>query len=148
MLLRLNIYSAHMSLTEAAVAAVKSCTAASVLLYCRDMKPSNVFLTDGKAVIGDFGLGRHLSGRSLARTQVGTPLYFSPEVCQEQPYGLPSDVWAFGCASDPSQRCQCKHVHSSLSKACMVQATATTSCTICAQLFQSCQLESNGNRTF
>ena len=61
------------------------------------MKPSNLFLAGDKIVIGDFGLGRHLAGCTLARTQVGTPLYFSPEVCKEQPYGLPSDVWAFGC---------------------------------------------------
>lgn len=69
---------------------------------CRDIKPSNLFLQAGKTVIGDFGLGRHLAPASLARTQVGTPLYFSPEVCQEKPYGLPSDVWAFGCEFDHS----------------------------------------------
>jgi serine/threonine protein kinase len=70
-------------------------------MHCRDIKPSNVFLSVGKAVIGDFGLGRHLAPCSLAKTQVGTPLYFSPEVCMECPYGLPSDVWAFGCAFAP-----------------------------------------------
>jgi NIMA (never in mitosis gene a)-related kinase 1/4/5 len=27
----------------------------------------------------------------------GTPYYFSPEICQNQPYGTKSDVWALGC---------------------------------------------------
>lgn len=27
----------------------------------------------------------------------GTPNYLSPEVINRQPYGLSSDIWAFGC---------------------------------------------------
>ena len=28
--------------------------------------------------------------------QVGTPYYTSPEMCNNQPYGFPSDVWSLG----------------------------------------------------
>lgn len=44
------------------------------------------------------GLGRILGPQSnFAHTGVGTPLYFSPELCEEHPYNHKSDVWSFGC---------------------------------------------------
>jgi serine/threonine protein kinase len=67
-------------------------------VYHRDIKPSNIFLVGGKAVIADLGLGRLLSyPAACAYSKVGTPLYFSPELCEEKPYDEKSDVWAFGC---------------------------------------------------
>lgn len=33
----------------------------------------------------------------LARTQIGTPYYLSPEICQQKPYNNKSDVWSLGC---------------------------------------------------
>ena len=60
----------------------------------RDIKPENIF-SDGRGAfkIGDLGLGRMLSTKSShARTGVGTPLYFSPEMCEERPYNDKSDV--------------------------------------------------------
>ncbi|EOD15241.1 hypothetical protein EMIHUDRAFT_76245, partial [Emiliania huxleyi CCMP1516] len=65
----------------------------------RDIKPDNIF-TDERGVvkIGDLGLGRIMSEQShQATSSVGTPLYFSPEMCEERPYGPKSDVWALGC---------------------------------------------------
>lgn len=59
----------------------------------RDIKPANIFLDgDLNIKIGDLGLGRILGSKSLvARTGVGTPLYFSPELCMDQPYDEKSD---------------------------------------------------------
>lgn len=70
----------------------------------RDLKTQNVFLTrkDSSemrcAKIADFGIAKVLKDQhSMAKTLVGTPYYLSPEICQKQPYGPPSDVWAVGC---------------------------------------------------
>lgn len=48
----------------------------------RDLKPSNIRMrADGKPVIIDFGLARHLDLPDITKTGawVGTPLYFAPE---------------------------------------------------------------------
>eukprot|EP00697_Spironema_sp_BW2_P010956 gnl/Spiro4/26503_TR13188_c0_g1_i1.p1 gnl/Spiro4/26503_TR13188_c0_g1~~gnl/Spiro4/26503_TR13188_c0_g1_i1.p1 ORF type:complete len:611 (-),score=208.15 gnl/Spiro4/26503_TR13188_c0_g1_i1:45-1877(-) len=65
----------------------------------RDLKPQNIFLDEHDQVkIGDMGLGRIMGPQSImAHTGVGTPLYFSPELCEELPYDERSDIWAFGC---------------------------------------------------
>jgi NIMA (never in mitosis gene a)-related kinase len=63
----------------------------------RDLKSANIFLTKSYSLkIGDFGISKVLE-RSSAITCIGTPLYLSPEVCNNQPYGLSSDMWALGC---------------------------------------------------
>lgn len=65
----------------------------------RDLKPQNFFLTKSGALqMGDFGIAKELAWTiAVAKTQIGTPYYLSPELCQEQPYTWPSDVWAMGC---------------------------------------------------
>eukprot|EP00958_Prasinococcus_capsulatus_P003301 scaffold304_cov409-Prasinococcus_capsulatus_cf.AAC.10 len=67
-----------------------------------DFGTYNVTLFDGVGGdhrdAGDLGLGRLLDVHSsYAHTGVGTPLYFSPELCEEKPYNHKSDVWALGC---------------------------------------------------
>ena len=65
----------------------------------RDMKTTNIFLTEEKEVrIGDLGVARQAQDPSMfAQTVVGTPYYLSPELCEERPYNEKSDVWALGC---------------------------------------------------
>lgn len=65
----------------------------------RDLKSSNFFITkEGNLKVGDFGIAKVLNCTvACARTQIGTPYYLSPEVCQEKPYNWASDIWAMGC---------------------------------------------------
>lgn len=65
----------------------------------RDLKSSNFFITkSGNLKVGDFGIAKVLScTAACAKTQIGTPYYLSPEVCQEKPYSWGSDIWAMGC---------------------------------------------------
>jgi NIMA (never in mitosis gene a)-related kinase len=63
----------------------------------RDLKSANIFLTKNYSLkIGDFGISKVLE-RSSAITCIGTPLYLSPEVCNNQPYTYSSDMWALAC---------------------------------------------------
>lgn len=65
----------------------------------RDLKPGNFFLSkDGVMKMGDFGIAKVLACTiAVAQTQIGTPYYLSPELCQEKPYAWSSDIWAMGC---------------------------------------------------
>eukprot|EP01045_Picozoa_sp_COSAG04_P019814 COSAG04_NODE_1963_length_5119_cov_2.085060_5_plen_261_part_00 len=66
----------------------------------RDLKPANVLLLAGeeRLKIADLGIAKVLNGdEPVAKTQCGTPAYFSPELWRNQPYDDRSDVWALGC---------------------------------------------------
>jgi len=65
----------------------------------RDLKPQNFFLSkNGTLKMGDFGISKVLECTiAVARTQIGTPYYLSPELCKERPYTWPSDIWSMGC---------------------------------------------------
>jgi serine/threonine protein kinase len=47
--------------------------------------------------IGDFGVARHVFDNYFASTAIGTPNYFSPEICEGKVYNWRSDIWSFGC---------------------------------------------------
>merc|ERR1711907_238927 len=70
---------------------------ANQLLH-RDIKPQNIFLmANGMVKLGDFGVSRVLDDpMALVKTTTGTPCYFSPELCRNEPYNAKSDIWALG----------------------------------------------------
>ncbi len=93
----------------------------SALLYLhekriihRDVKSLNIFISEtqdsngieqlilghkGRTVVklGDLGVSRQQSAATSAvETFYGTPLYASPEICDNKPYGRATDLWSFG----------------------------------------------------
>eukprot|EP00930_Biecheleria_cincta_P033463 TRINITY_DN23196_c0_g1_i1.p1 TRINITY_DN23196_c0_g1~~TRINITY_DN23196_c0_g1_i1.p1 ORF type:complete len:778 (-),score=127.48 TRINITY_DN23196_c0_g1_i1:3-2336(-) len=73
----------------------------SLSVIHRDLKNENLFLENFDHLrIGDFGLARVLSSPSGVSNEeqiVGTPYYWSPEICSEGVYSTASDMWALGC---------------------------------------------------
>ena len=46
--------------------------------------------------LGDFGVSKIVTD-VFTKSEVGTPYYLSPEICEEKPYNEKSDIWALGC---------------------------------------------------
>jgi hypothetical protein len=68
----------------------------------RDIKPGNILLESGHAVVADFGIARALSsvaGDDLTSTglMVGTPVYMSPEQVSGSSLDGRSDLYSLGC---------------------------------------------------
>jgi len=64
----------------------------------RDLKAGNFFLSKANNMkMGDFGIAKVLECTAAqAQTQIGTPYYLSPEICQGKPYSWASDIWSMG----------------------------------------------------
>nr|MBA3259578.1 serine/threonine protein kinase [Gemmatimonadales bacterium] len=66
----------------------------------RDVKPENILLSDGHALVADFGISRALVGdesdEALTETgvSIGTPAYMSPEQATGQAVDARTDVYA------------------------------------------------------
>lgn len=65
----------------------------------RDLKPANIMVTKNFDLkIGDFGISKVFTDyNKFAVTQIGSPLYMSPEVLGNCKYCYKTDIWALGC---------------------------------------------------
>jgi TolB-like protein/tRNA A-37 threonylcarbamoyl transferase component Bud32/Flp pilus assembly protein TadD len=69
----------------------------------RDIKPENILLSDGHALVADFGIAKAVSdlgGQRLTQTglAVGTPAYMSPEqALADASIDARSDIFSLGC---------------------------------------------------
>ena len=64
----------------------------------RDLKTANCFLTKNDDVmVGDLNISKVMKNKKLARTNIGTPYYMSPEIVNGIPYNEKCDIWALGC---------------------------------------------------
>ncbi|HEX6617326.1 MAG TPA: protein kinase [Gemmatimonadales bacterium] len=68
----------------------------------RDVKPENILLDEGHAIVADFGIARAVSAAAdshLTQTgmMVGTPAYMSPEQAEDGPLAGRCDIYALGC---------------------------------------------------
>ena len=72
----------------------------------RDIKPANLFMTNDKTIkIGDFGVSAKMESlktsvneNQYSGTIVGTPLFMSPEMINNDDYDQKTDVYSMGCA--------------------------------------------------
>ena len=64
----------------------------------RDLKSGNIFLMkNGLVKLGDFGIAKRFQKTmDKAKTIIGTPYYFSPEIINGKPYDSKSDIWSLG----------------------------------------------------
>ncbi len=68
----------------------------------RDLKPENILLSDGQALVADFGIAKAVSAAGDAQLTetgmaIGTPAYMSPEQAVGGQVDGRSDVYALGC---------------------------------------------------
>lgn len=64
----------------------------------RDLKSANVFITEeGNYKLADFNIAKLITSyNGLAETKIGTPLYTSPDIWNNNGYGIESDIWSLG----------------------------------------------------
>ena len=62
----------------------------------RDMKPENILIHNGKLKIADFGLAKPTHSSLFMDSNVGTPMYQSPQMLSSEKYSYKCDIWALG----------------------------------------------------
>jgi len=62
----------------------------------RDLKPDNILMHEGVFKLADFGFAKCVENfnKDLMKSLVGTPLYMSPQILQQQEYSTKSDLWS------------------------------------------------------
>lgn len=64
----------------------------------RDIKTANILVDSQHRIwLGDFGISKILQSAPSTFTQIGTPMYTSPEMVKHQKYNQKIDVWSLGC---------------------------------------------------
>jgi TolB-like protein/Flp pilus assembly protein TadD/predicted Ser/Thr protein kinase len=70
----------------------------------RDIKPENILLSEGQALVADFGIARALGAAgsgtetlTQAGVALGTPMYMSPEQASADVADARSDLYSLGC---------------------------------------------------
>jgi serine/threonine-protein kinase len=68
----------------------------------RDIKPENILLSDGHALVADFGIAKAVEAAGDSKLTetgwgMGTPAYMSPEQIGGEPVDGRSDVYGLGC---------------------------------------------------
>jgi serine/threonine protein kinase len=46
----------------------------------RDLKPDNIFFSNGVVKLGDFGFCKSLEKANMTKTMLGSPIYMAPEI--------------------------------------------------------------------
>ncbi len=64
----------------------------------RDLKPENILIHDSTYKLADFGFAKSVDNfkKGLLTSQVGTPLYMSPQILKHEKYTTKSDIWSIG----------------------------------------------------
>ncbi|EGR29498.1 protein kinase domain protein, partial [Ichthyophthirius multifiliis] len=64
----------------------------------RDLKPENILISNDIYKLADFGLSKTVDNfqRQLMISQVGTPLYMSPQILMKEKYTSKCDLWSLG----------------------------------------------------
>ena len=63
-------------------------------IWHRDLKPDNIFITNGTYKVGDFGSACY---NNCNQDHVGTLDYAAPEIILKIPYNRSIDLWSIGC---------------------------------------------------
>jgi serine/threonine-protein kinase len=68
----------------------------------RDIKPENILLSNGHALVADFGIARAVTESNQQKLTatgmaVGTPVYMAPEQAAGEPAGPTADLYSLGC---------------------------------------------------
>ncbi len=56
-------------------------------------KLRNIFIKNNKIKIGDFGISKFLIGTKNTKSDIGTEVYWPPEIHKGEKYGFKADIW-------------------------------------------------------